>query len=162
MQAALGYGQTIQQTMTSDSFNRYSNTRLTSSLPSPLINNRTTSLSPPWNPRVAKSTMNHGYRARKKAIIMLLIIAILYFVAFSPIQINFIYGQMNQSHHLFENRLFFIITILLALSSTAFNPILFYIFSKYFRCKFKLFFRRLCPLSSCCLKKRQRNNFIVI
>lgn len=74
--------------------------------------------------------------ARKKAIVMLLIIAMFYFLAFSPTQINFLYTQIQHTHHLYEHRLFFVITILLALSSTAINPILFYIFSKFFRMEF--------------------------
>ena len=74
--------------------------------------------------------------ARKKAILMLLIIAMFYFLAFSPTQINFLYTQIQNTHHLYEHRLFFVITILLALSSTAINPILFYIFSKFFRMEF--------------------------
>ena len=74
---------------------------------------------------------------------------------------TFIYTQINRSHHLYEHRLFFIITILLALSSTAFNPILFYIFSKFFRCKFNIILRRTCPLCRSTIK-RHRNNFPMI
>jgi hypothetical protein len=121
---------------------QYSDMKLSSSFPSPLMNNNTFGTSQN-SPASAYST-NQGNRARKKAIIMLLIVAILYFTAFSPSQINFLYTQINQSHHLYEHRLFFIISILLALSSTAFNPILFYIFSKYFRCKFNILLRCIC------------------
>ncbi|CAF0925291.1 unnamed protein product [Didymodactylos carnosus] len=84
--------------------------------------------------------------ARKKAIIMLLCIAILYFVCFSPQQINFIYATIKQHHPLFYNRLFFIIIMLFALLSTAINPIFYYIFSKYFRRRFNSIFHILCPL----------------
>ncbi|CAF4540913.1 unnamed protein product [Rotaria socialis] len=124
------------------------------------MNNNTVSLSPQRVSRVIKATNNNGNKARRKAIIMILIVAILYFIAFSPIQINFIYTQINHSHHLYEHRLFFIVTILLVLSSTAFNPIIFYIFSKYFRCKFQILLRCLCP--SCRLSTKQRNNFGII
>ncbi|CAF4448965.1 unnamed protein product, partial [Didymodactylos carnosus] len=84
--------------------------------------------------------------ARKKAIIMLLCIAILYFICFSPQQINFIYTTIKQHHLLFNNRVFFVITMLFALLSTAINPIFYYIFSKYFHRRFNLIFRSLCPL----------------
>ncbi|CAF4606822.1 unnamed protein product, partial [Rotaria sp. Silwood2] len=143
------HAQSAQQIIISNSFRQYSDTKLSCSLPSPLINNNK-SLSPMISPcsqsHMIKSRTNNGNIARKKAIIMLLIIAILYFIAFSPIQINFIYTEITHSHHLYEHRLFFIITILLALSSTAFNPILYYIFSKYFRYKFKILLRHICPL----------------
>ncbi|CAF3253640.1 unnamed protein product [Rotaria socialis] len=155
-----GHAQAIQQVIISNSLQRYSDTKLSSSLPSPLMNNNTVSLSPQRVSRVIKATNNNGNKARRKAIIMILIVAILYFIAFSPIQINFIYTQINHSHHLYEHRLFFIVTILLVLSSTAFNPIIFYIFSKYFRCKFQILLRCLCP--SCRLSTKQRNNFGII
>jgi len=74
---------------------------------------------------------------------MLLIVAIVYFLSFSPAQIMFIHMQLNKSQNFYEHRVFFLIAILLALSSTAINPILFYIFSKFFRCKFNCFLRRL-------------------
>ena len=147
--------------MISDSLNQYSDTKLSSSSPSPPLN---ISLSAKTTPRsqlhVLTSTNNNGNIARKKAIVMLVIVAIFYFIAFSPSQINFIYTQINHSHHLYEYRLFFIITILLALSSTAFNPILFYIFSKFFRCKFNILLRRICPL--CCSSTRHQNNVPMI
>ncbi len=143
----------------SDSLQQYSDTKLSSSLPTPLMNNNIC-LSPRFQSPIIKSTTNHGNIARKKAIIMLLIVATLYFIAFSPTQINFIYTQINHSHHLYEHRLFFIITILLALSSTAFNPILFYIFSKFFRCKFNILLRRICPF--CRSPARHQNSFPMI
>ena len=96
---------------------------------------------------------------------MLLLVALLYFIAFSPAQINFIYSQINQMHHLYENRLFFIISILLALSSTAFNPILFYIFSKFFRHKFNIILRSFCPRCRVHTGRRRRgeeNDFPMI
>lgn len=83
--------------------------------------------------------------ARKKAILMLLIIAIVYFLSFSPTQINFLYTQIQHSHHLYEHRPFLVITILLALSSTAINPILFVIFSQFFRMEFYKFIRMISP-----------------
>lgn len=89
--------------------------------------------------------------ARKKAILMLLIIAMFYFLAFSPTQINFLYTQIQHAHHLYEHRLFFVITILLALSSTAINPILFYIFSKFFRMEFN----RILQVISSRMRRRQ-------
>ncbi|CAF1550171.1 unnamed protein product [Rotaria sordida] len=98
--------------------------------------------------------------ARKRAIIMLLLVTLLYFIAFSPAQINFIYTQVYGLHHLFENRLFFIISILLVLSTTAFNPILFYIFSKFFRHKFNTILRRLCPIYR--IHSRRQNDFPMI
>ena len=98
---------------------------------------------------------HHGNLARKKAIIMLLLVAIGYFIAFSPAQINFLYTQIHRSHHLYEHRLFFVISILLALSSTAFHPILFYIFTKYFRQNFTILFRCLCPV---CRTSTKRSN----
>lgn len=110
---------------------------------------------------VSNSTMKIGDRARKKAIIMLLLVATLYFVAFSPSQINFIYSQISQTHHLYEHRSFFVLSILLALSSTAFNPILFYIFSKFFRHKFNVIIRSLCPVLRIRPRRRQ-NNFPLI
>jgi hypothetical protein len=109
---------------------------------------------------ISNSKNKNGDTARKRAIIMLLLVAIFYFIAFSPTQINFIYSQINQLHHLYENRLFFIISILLALSSTAFNPILFYIFSKFFRHKFNIILRSLCPI--CRVRSRRQNNFPMI
>ncbi len=145
--------------MTSDSLRQDSDTKLSSALRPTLINNNISS-SQRSQPSPRTSTTNHGNIARKKAVIMLLIVAILYFIAFSPTQINFIYTQINNSHHLYEHRLFFIITILLALSSTAFNPILFYIFSKFFRCKFNIFIRRICPF--CRSSTRHQNSFPMI
>ena len=106
------------------------------------------------------ATMKIGDRARKKAIIMLLLVAFLYFVAFSPAQINFIYSQVNRLHHLYENRLFFVLSILLVLSSTAINPILFYIFSKFFRHKFNIILRSLCPV--CRFRSRRSNHFPMV
>jgi hypothetical protein len=150
--------------MLSDSLHQYSDTKLSSSLPSPLMNNNLSAspmISPHSQAHVIISTTNNGNIARKKAIIMLLIVAILYFIAFSPTQINFIYTQINHSDHLYGHRLFFIITILLVLSSTAFNPILFYIFSKFFRCKFNILLRRICP-SRYSARKRHPNNFPMI
>ncbi|CAF3802099.1 unnamed protein product [Rotaria magnacalcarata] len=155
-----GHAQTVQQVIISNSLQQYSDTKLSSSLPSPLMNNNTVSVSPQCESRVKKATNKNGNKARRKAIIMILIVAMLYFIAFSPIQINFIYTQINHSHHLYEHRLFFVVTILLALSSTAFNPIIFYIFSKYFRCKFQILLRCLCP--SYHLSTRQKNNFGII
>lgn len=151
--------QNLEEPMISDSLNQYSDIKLSTSLPpSPPLK---TSLSPIISirsqPNVLTSTTNHGNVARKKAVIMLLIVAILYFIAFSPTQINFIYTQINHLHHLYEHRLFFLITILLALSSTAFNPILFYIFSKFFRCKFNILLRRICSVP--CSSTRHQNNF---
>ena len=124
----------------------HSEMKISSSFPSPLMNNNTFGTS--QNSPASSYSPKLGNRARKKAIIMLLIVAILYFIAFSPSQINFLYIQLNQSHHLYEHRLFFIISILLALSSTAFNPILFYIFSKYFRCKFNSLLGCMCHHST--------------
>jgi hypothetical protein len=153
------HAQQLQENMINDSIQQYSDTKLTSSFPSPLINNNR-SLSNRSPTHVITSTTNYGNIARKKAIIMLLIVAILYFIAFSPAQISFIYTQINRTHYLYDHRLFFIITILLVLSSTAFNPILFYIFSKFFRCKFNILLRRFCPW--CRASIRYQNNFPMI
>lgn len=109
---------------------------------------------------IPNATMKIGDRARKKAIIMLLLVAFLYFFAFSPAQINFVYSQINGLHHLYENRLFFVVSILLALSSTAINPILFYIFSKFFRHKFNIILRSLCPV--CRVRPRRSNHFPLV
>jgi len=152
------HAQQLRENLTSDTHHQDSDTKLSSALPSP---NNNISLSPMISqPSPITSTTNHGNIARKKAVIMLLIVAILYFIAFSPTQINFIYTQINHSHHLYEHRLFFIIAILLALSSTAFNPILFYIFSKFFRCKFNIFLRRICPF--CRSPTRHQNSLPMI
>jgi uncharacterized BrkB/YihY/UPF0761 family membrane protein len=124
----------------------------------PMISNSTRSQS--HSMTISNSTMKIGDRARKKAIIMLLLVALLYFVAFSPAQINFIYSQINRLHHLYEHRLFFVLSILLVLSSTAFNPILFYIFSKFFRHKFNIILRSLFPV--CRVRARRQNNFPMI
>lgn len=149
----------------SDSQRQYSGTK-TSLLPTPLTDNNI-SLVPMTTPRsqsslmpIPNSTTKIGDRARRRAIIMLLVVTILYFIAFSPAQINFIYTQINGLHHLYENRLFFIISILLVLSSTAFNPILFYIFSKFFRHKFNILLRSLCP--KCRIHSRRQNEFPMI
>ena len=91
---------------------------------------------------------------------MLLLVALLYFIAFSPAQINFIYSQIKRLHDLHEHRLFFVLSILLVLSSTAFNPILFYIFSKFFRHKFNIILRSLFPV--CRVRARRQNNFPMI
>ncbi len=148
------HAQQLQENLVNDSLQQYSDTKLTSSLPTPLIS---TSRS---QTHIITSTSNYGNIARKKAIIMLLIVAIFYFIAFSPTQISFIYTQINHSNYLDDHRLFFIVTILLVLSSTAFNPILFYIFSKFFRCKFNILLRRFC---SCCRSsKRHQNSFPMI
>jgi len=150
----------------SDSHRQYSGTKMSILSPTPITDNNM-SLMPMIKPRsqshvltIANSTNKNGDTARKRAIIMLLLVAILYFIAFSPTQINFIYAQINQLHHLYENRLFFIISILLALSSTAFNPILFYIFSKFFRHKFNTILRSLCPI--CRVRPRRQNDFPMI
>jgi len=157
------HAQHLQENIINDSLHQYSDTKLSSSLPSPLMNNNIC-LSPMIPTRsqthAITSTTNNGNLARKKAIIMLLIVAILYFIAFSPTQISFINTQIHHSHHLYEYRLFFIISILLALSSTAFNPILFYIFSQFFRSKFNILLRRTCPL--CRSPTRHQNNFPMI
>ena len=150
---------------TSASLQQYSETKLSTSHPMAILNNNDNiSLSPIISrrsqPHVITLVNNNGNIARKKAVIMLLIVAILYFMAFSPTQINFIYTQINHSHHLYEHRLFFIISILLALSSTAFNPILFYIFSNFFRHKFNILLCRICP--SCCSSTRRQNNFPMV
>jgi len=156
----------LQQYPSSDSQRQYSGTKMTSLLPTPL-NDNNMSLTPMITPRsqphlmtISNSTQKNVDTARKRAIIMLLIVAIFYFIAFSPTQINFIYVQINRLHHLYENRLFFIISILLALSSTAFNPILFYIFSKFFRHKFNIILRSLCPI--CRVQSRRQNSFPMI
>ena len=109
---------------------------------------------------ISNSANKTGDAARRRAVIMLLLVTILYFIAFSPAQINFIYTQINRLHHLYENRLFFIVSILLALSSTAFNPVLFYIFSKFFRHKFNIILLSLCP--KCLLQSRRQNHFPMI
>ena len=95
--------------------------------------------------------------ARKKAILMLLIITIVYFLSFSPTQINFFYTQIRHSHHLYEHRLILVITILLALSSTAINPILFYIFSQFFRMEFNKLIRLICRRSTIQHRRREEN-----
>ncbi|CAF2742095.1 unnamed protein product [Rotaria sp. Silwood2] len=150
----------------SDSHRQYSGTKTSSSLPAPLTDNNL-SLMAMMTPRsqtnmmpIPNSTTKIGDTARKRAIIMLLLVTILYFIAFSPAQINFIYTKISRLHHLYENRLFFIISILLVLSSTAFNPILFYIFSKFFRHKFNIILRRLCPI--CRIRSRRQNDFPMI
>lgn len=122
----------------------------------PMINSR----SPSHLLTISNSSSKNVDTARKRAIIMLLLVALLYFIAFSPAQINFIYIQINRMHHLYENRLFFIISILLALSSTAINPILFYIFSKFFRHKFNVILRSFCP--RCRVRTRRENEFPMI
>lgn len=160
------HAEQLQQNSFSDSHRQYSGTKMSTLSPTPLTDNNM-SLMPMITPRsqshlltISSTTNKNGDTARKRAIIMLLLVAILYFIAFSPTQINFIYSQINQLHHLYENRLFFIISILMALSSTAFNPILFYIFSKFFRHKFNIILRSLCPL--CRVKARRQNNFPMI
>jgi hypothetical protein len=109
---------------------------------------------------LTSSTLKIGDRARKKAIIMLLLVAMLYFLAFSPTQISFVYSQINRSGHLYQHRLFFVLSIVLALSSTAINPILFYSFSKFFRHKFNIILRSLCPI--CRVRLRRQNNYPMI
>lgn len=149
------HAENTQKIMVNHSIQQYFDSKLSSSLQSPALNNNRISLSPIISSRsrshIIKPTTNNGNILRKKAIIMLSIVAILYFISFSPIQVNFIYTQISGSHHLFEHRLFFIITIVSALSSTAFNPVLFYIFSKFFRYKFNIFlspiFSLFCPTS---------------
>ena len=160
------YAEQLQQNSISDSHRQYSGTKLSTLYPTPLTDNNM-SLIPILTPRsqshlltITNSTNKTSDIARKRAIIMLLLVASFYFIAFSPTQINFIYTQINQLHHLYENRLFFILSILLALSSTAFNPILFYIFNKFFRHKFNIIFRALCPI--CRVKPRRQNNFPMI
>jgi hypothetical protein len=152
------HAQQLRKSMISDS--RDTDTKFSSTLPLRLNRSLLTVTSPRPQPHVLKSTNNNGNIARKKAIIMLVIVAIFYFIAFSPSQINFIYTQINHSHHLYEYRLFFIIAILLALSSTAFNPILFYIFSKFFRCKFDILLSHACPV--CRSSTRRQNNVPMI
>jgi hypothetical protein len=154
------------QSSVSDSHRQYSGTKMSTLQPTPLTDNNM-SLMPMMTPRsqthlisITNSTNKNGDTARKRAIIMLLLVAILYFIAFSPSQINFIYSQINRLHHLYENRLFFIISIILALSSTAINPILFYIFSKFFRHKFNIILRSLCPI--CRVRSRRQNSFPMI
>jgi len=155
------HAQQLRESMISDSREQYSDTKFSSTLPLRLNRSLLTVTSPRTQPHVLKSTKNNnGNIARKKAIIMLVIVAIFYFIAFSPSQINFIYTQINHSHHLYEYRLFFIIAILLALSSTAFNPILFYIFSKFFRCKFDILLSHACPV--CRSSTRHQNNLPMI
>src|SRR5207302_810210 len=85
--------QQLQDNIISDAPRQYSDIKLSSSLPSPLMNNNLSvspMISPHSQPHVITSTTNTGNIARKKAIIMLLLVAILYFIAFSPTQINFI------------------------------------------------------------------------
>jgi hypothetical protein len=154
------------QSSVSDSHRQYSGTKMSTLQPTPLTDNNM-SLMPMMTPRsqthlisITNSTNKNGDTARKRAIIMLLLVAILYFIAFSPSQINFIYSQINRLHHLYENRPFFIISIILALSSTAINPILFYIFSKFFRHKFNIILRSLCPI--CRVRSRRQNSFPMI
>ncbi len=160
------HAEQLQQSSISDSNRQYSGTKMSTLYPTPLTDNNM-SLIPMITPRsqshlltISNPKNKNGDTARKRAIIMLLLVAILYFIAFSPTQINFIYTQINQLHHLYENRLFFIISILLVLSSTAFNPILFYIFSKFFRHKFNIILRSLCPI--CRVQSRRQNNFPMI
>ncbi|CAF1051618.1 unnamed protein product [Adineta ricciae] len=156
----------LQQSSISESHRQYSGTKMSSLMQTPLHDHHM-SLIPMSSPRsqthlmtISNSSQKNSDTARKNAIIMLLLVAILYFVAFSPGQINFVYAQINQLHHLYENRLYSIISILLALSSTAFNPILFYIFSKFFRHKFNIILRSLCPI--CRIHARRHNNFPMI
>jgi len=156
----------LQQSSISDSQRQYSGTKMSTLYPTPMTENQM-SLIPIINSRsptlvvtITNSTNKNGDTARKRAIIMLLLVAFFYFLAFSPGQINFVYAQFHQYHHLYENRLFFIISILLALSSTAFNPILFYIFSKFFRHKFNIILRSLCP--RCRITTRRQNRFPMI
>ncbi len=153
----------LQQSSISDSQRQFSGTKMSTLYPTPITDNNM-SLMPMITPRsqshpltISHSSQKNGDTARQRAIIMLVLVALLYFLAFSPSQINFIYSQINQLHHLYENRLFFILSILLALSSTAFNPILFYIFSKFFRHKFNIILRSLCPI--CRVQARRQNNF---
>jgi hypothetical protein len=153
----------LQQCSISDSHRQSSATKMSTLYPTPITDNNM-SLMPMITPRsqsnvltISNLTTKNVDTTRKRAIIMLLLVALLYFIAFSPGQINFIYTQINQLHHLYENRLFFIISILLALSSTAFNPILFYIFSKFFRHKFNIILRSLCPRFR--VQARRQNNF---
>jgi hypothetical protein len=154
----------LQQCSISESHRQSSGTKMSTLYPTPITDNNM-SLMPMITPRSpthvltisTKSTSKNVDTTRKRAIIMLLLVASLYFIAFSPAQINFIYSQINQLHHLYENRLFFIISIILILSSTAFNPILFYIFSKFFRHKFNIILRSLCP--RCRIQASRQNNF---
>jgi hypothetical protein len=156
----------LQQFSVSDSHRQYSGTKMSSLLPTPYTDNNMslipikTARSQTHSIALSNSPTKNGDTARKKAIVMLLLVAILYFIAFSPSQINFIYTQLNQLHHLYEHRVFFVISILLALSSTAFNPILFYIFSKFFRHKFNIVLRSLCPI--CRVRSRRQNSFPMI
>ena len=152
----------LQQCSISESHRQSSATKMSTLYPTPITDNNMSLM--PMITRsqshvltISKSTSKNVDTTRKRAIIMLLLVALLYFIAFSPAQINFIYSQINQLHHLYENRLFFIISILLVLSSTAFNPILFYIFSKFFRHKFNIILRSLCP--RCRVQTRRQNNF---
>ncbi|CAF0817048.1 unnamed protein product [Adineta ricciae] len=142
---AHSFVQHTQKTKISAVHHQYSHFKLSSSFPSPINAIVSTTSSPRSPTHIITTTTTHGNIARKKAVIMLVIIAIFYFISFSPTQINFIYTQMNQSHHLYEYRLFFVITILLALSSTAINPILFYIFNNFFRYNFNVLLRCICP-----------------
>ncbi|UJR14844.1 hypothetical protein I4U23_001829 [Adineta vaga] len=147
--------QQVQEKKTIESHHQYSDLKLSSSIPSPVNVTISTTISPRSLTHVLTTLTSHGNIARKRAVIMLVIIAVFYFISFSPTQINFIYTQINQSHHLYEYRLFFIITILLALSSTAFNPILFYIFNRFFRYKFNVLLRCICP---CCRSSMKCHN----
>ena len=158
----------IQQYSITDSQRQSSGTKLSSLMQTPCTD-QNHSLTPMLNNpgrsqtrtvSVSNATMKIGDRARKKAIIMLLLVALLYFIAFSPAQINFVYSQVKGSHLLHGNRLYFVATILLVLSSTAINPILFYIFSKFFRHKFNIILRSLCPV--CRVRPRRQNNFPMI
>ncbi|CAF1082994.1 unnamed protein product [Adineta steineri] len=152
----------LQESIRSDTLQQCSDSKLSSSFPSPLNVTASTMISPRSRTHVSSSTTNHGNKTRKKAVIMLVFIAIFYFIAFSPAQINFIYTQITHSHHLYEYRLFFIVTILLALSSTAFNPILFYIFTKFFQHKFNILLRRMCTSCRSSSSTRRQNNIPMI
>ena len=160
------HAEQLQQSSISESHRQYSGTKMSTLVPTPLTDNNMSLMpmitphSQPHSITITSTTKKNVDTARKRAIIMLLLVAILYFIAFSPSQINFIYTQINQLHHLYENRLFFIISIILALSSTAFNPILFYIFSKFFRHKFNVILRSICPI--CRVRSRRQNSFPMI
>jgi hypothetical protein len=140
------YAEQLQQGSISDSNRQYSGTKMSTLFPTPLTDNQMsvmpmiTRRSPTNSITISNSPNKKSDTTRKRLIIMLLLVATLYFIAFSPAQINFIYIQINKLHPLYENRLFFTISILLALSSTAFNPILFYIFSKFFDINLILFY----------------------
>src|SRR5689334_19597672 len=90
----------LQQSSISDSIRQYSGTKMSSLLPTPLTDNNI-SLVPMMTPRsqphsltITNSTNKNVDTARKRAIIMLLLVALLYFIAFSPSQINFLYTQI--------------------------------------------------------------------